>query len=122
MAKADIYTMKGTKKEGLTLPKVFDEKVEDTFKMANGDIVIDIEAFELVKHGYMGDVGLAAVTFGDVDNADWESPLLHFADLSVGSVRGKNDFLLTRVFVWFARIVNEKGFPFVASGMIGGHV
>src|SRR5689334_9645537 len=76
-----------------------------------------------MEHGQVSSRGLAAITFTNVDHANGKLALLHLTHLRVTGVRSEDNFAhvssLNRILIW---VSDEKGFPFVTSGMILGHV
>lgn len=45
------------------------ENIHDAFEVAEGNVAVDHEAFDLVKHRRVGDVGVAPVHFAGGDDA-----------------------------------------------------
>ena len=50
---------------------VLDEIIADTDQVGDVNALINHQTFELMKHGGMGDVDLAAVGLANVDHFDW---------------------------------------------------
>ena len=74
---------------GVGAIKVAGEIVNDAFEVLNVDAFVYHQSFELMKHGGVSEVLLAAVAFGDIDHADGRSfDPLHFPYLAITGVRG----------------------------------
>ena len=79
--------------------------------MGEGDSLLDPEAFDLVEHGRVAHVGIAAVDLARGDDSNRKPALLHHPDLDRGGVRTQQDAL-----------VEVEGVLHVAGGMVLGHV
>jgi hypothetical protein len=63
--------------------------VERALQVAEGDVGIHREAFDLMKHGRVGHVVVDAVHTSGNDDSYWWWPVLHDANLDGGSVRAQ---------------------------------
>ncbi len=89
------------------------EVFEGALQVGEGDVFVDVEAFELIEDGEMGSVDLvAAVSGAGGDDADGELfDGFHGADLHAGSVGAEK-----------AAVVEVEGVALVAGGVVGGGV
>ena len=115
--------MKGSNsRRALRTIELFGEVIKHTLEMPDGDVSIDIESFELMKHRRMGYIDLSSIAFRDIDHPNRKIPLLHFPHLPVTGVWGKDYFLIFFISVRFAWVVNKKRFPFVSGRVIFRHI
>jgi hypothetical protein len=90
-----------------------EEVLEGAFEVGEGDVLIHVEAFELVEDGEVGGVDLVAAIGGTGgDDADGEFfDRLHGADLHAGGVGAEK-----------AAVVEVEGVALVAGGVVSGGV
>ena len=71
---------------------VLDKIITDADQVGDIDILINEQAFELMKHGSMRDVDLPAISLANVDHFYWRLlHRLHLPELTIAGVWGKND-------------------------------
>ena len=63
------------------LEKGNEEVVQDALEIAEGDLLVDHETLDLVEHGGMRQIGVAAIDTAGGDHAQWWLAVLHGADL-----------------------------------------
>ncbi len=69
------------------------EELERALEVSHGDVPVHGEAFHLVEHRRVGDVGVAAVHLAGADDPDRRRLRLHGADLDGRRVRAEQDVL-----------------------------
>ena len=94
--------------------------VEGAFKVGEGDVCVDAEAFDLVEDGGVGGVGgVVAVNFAGDDGAEGWVPREHGADLDGGGVGAHEEAVALRL----AFLPGDlEGVLCVARGVVGGEV